>query len=231
MSLKDLSPAPLKDAVDFGNLPDQVGSFTPPPPPGPYRFKVPATLGEANFDKVDTQEYGDRVTVKFDETAPLEIVQSPNGGGLNGTPLQIRVSNVPRERGKKGSGVFASDFDYLLQALKEESRPTSNLGYAQALLKHKGDTFGADVEWSWNCNPKRAARFAQDDGAGGVTYSEVLNQETGQPHQGCGRRVYQSDKTIEQLKAANNGAFPLHIDCPQCGASVRAFPDLRKYRS
>lgn len=219
MSLKDLSTAPLTDEVDFANMPEAFGTSAPPPPPGDYRFALPKTLGDANFDEVVSEQYGKRVKVVFNDAAPLKIVQSV-GAIHDGEPFKTSLSNIPRARNKEKTLIF-SDWDQLNQALGEAERPKGNLQYAQTLLKHAAaeDTFAATMEWSWGCNDKRAARF--DDGNGGTT--EVTREGETEPAKGCGRKYYQS--VVQKV----NGEFPLRIAC-ECGASIRAFGNLTKLR-
>lgn len=218
MGLNDLSTKPVKDEVDFDNLPEQFGgSSAPPPPPGAYRFKMPK-LGPDNFDAVNTDDYKDRMVVIFDEKAPLEIVQSL-GGKHNGEPFRQRLTNVPRARNKERT-VFASDVDYLLKALGVAQRPKTAKGYAEALIAAAGKEFSADIEWSWYSNPNKPARFAQEGGG----FAEEMG-ENGQPIMGSGERWYQKD--VESQKV--DGQFPLYI-ADQNGAQVRAFPNLTRFR-
>jgi hypothetical protein len=145
----------------------------------------------------------------FDQEAPLVIVQSP-GKVYDGEEFQYRISNVPRERTKEK--ILVSDMDLLLRALGETARPKSNKAYAQALQKYAGKEFGATVEFSYRCSDQREAYF--EDGTGG--------QQKVEGRMGCGNRYYQRDV------AKVEGVQPVRITCsnPECGASVRAFPNL-----
>src|SRR5947207_2213408 len=98
MSLNDLSTAPIKDDIDFDNLPEQMGVFPPPPQPGPYRFRL-SKLGPDNFDSLTDDKWGARVKVKFDQNAPLVIVQATDPAVIGDT-FQTQLTNVPRKRGK-----------------------------------------------------------------------------------------------------------------------------------
>lgn len=214
MSLNDLSATPLQDAVDVNNLPEQRGDFAPPPQPGDFLFELsPLTLD--NFDKVDGKEYGERVKVHFDETAPLVIRQSL-GGEYDGTPFQTTITNIPMKRGKKDdtNAPIASDWDYLNVALKEAARPKSNLDYANKLMQKAGTRaqFLGRLEWSWRCNPNKNIYMVNEQGQ---------NQEMDQL--GCGTKTYQKDV------AKVDGKFPERITC-QCGASVRAFANIRTFK-
>jgi hypothetical protein len=224
MGINDFSKAPIQDEVDFANLPEQFGASQPPPQPGAFRFRLPKPLPDAAFDKVNSETYGERAKVKFDDNAPLLIVQSPKSV-YNGEPFNTTITNVPRPRDKEKK-VIASDWDYLNQALGFVSRPKSNWEYCTALQAKAGEgaEFNADIEWSWQCRADRPARFS--DGQGGR--GEQTNAETGQPQLGCGRRYYQN-KVSKVQDEAGESVFPLYIAC-ECGADIRAFANLSRFR-
>jgi hypothetical protein len=206
--------------VGFDQMPE-FGAFTPPPQPGGYRFRLPVKLGTA-WDTVATDKYGQRVRLQLDQDAPLTIVQSPKGD-LNGEPFQTNLSNVPRPRGK--DKLLVSDLDLLLRALALAhpeiavtiKRPTNNPEYIKAVQAYAGKEFGADVEWSWYCNPKRPI-YIPDGQGGSVEHPDK------QP--GCGARYYQKD--VDKIE----GEYPLRITCTTatCGAVVRAFANLGTFR-
>lgn len=240
MDLKDLGNTPLQDAVDFDNLPAERGVYPPPPIPGAYRFAL-SPLEDANFAAVKSAEYGDRAKVKFDEAAPLVIVASP-ASAHNGEPFQTSLSNVPRPRGKEKN--LASDWDYLNRALKMTARPKTNVEYAQTLIAASKSTppaqFAADIEWSWGCNDQRDAYFATADAAGVVNGSAPVADPNnpGNNIKGCGAKYYQGREAkaadVAGKKAgtvvAVGGVFPLHHECGNCGASIRAFANLTRIR-
>lgn len=206
------------EAIDYNLIPDQMGSFQPPPQPGSYRFQLPNDLNNIweSFDYTSGKNPGKRLRAKFDDSYPLTIVQSP-GKVADGLPFQTSISNAERKRGKKDDATApeVSDMDYLLRdAFGLEAKPATNLAYAQELMKHAGEVFGADLEWSWRCNVNRAIRV--DNGAGGVT--EVPTQ------MGCGTGYYQKDVPKQE-----DGTYPERITC-QCGAQVRAFANMTRYR-
>lgn len=229
--LNDLSKSAIQDDVDFANLPEQYGASRPPLQPGEYIFALPPALPDGNFEKVETEEYKDRVQVKFDDAAPLEVVQSPRGLS-NGEPFETRLSNVPRPRNKEKT-IKASDWDYLNQALGHTQRPTSAYAYATTLQADAAarKTFAATIEWSWHCNPKREARFS--DGQGGRV--ALQNEETGVPLTGCGKRMYQ-DRDVKKVPVTDEAGqvsgyeYPLYATCPTCQAEVRAFANLSRIR-
>lgn len=230
-----LSNKPLKETPDFDQLQPERGSWTPPPQPGSYRFAFPKVVN--NFDVVQSEEFGECIKVKFDAEFPLTIVQSPNGTDHTGEAYQTTLSNVPRLRNKKEQ-LYVSDLDYLLKAKEQElkaagtmlppARQRTNLHYLKALQSLAEATFGADQEFSYSCNPKRAARWRAEDGSL-VTQPDETSELTGDDaglKAGCGQRYYQNDV------AKVDGQQPLEITCsnPECGAVIRAFGNLRTFR-
>lgn len=219
------------DAVDgvdtFDALPEQR-AFTPPPAPGTYQFELPSSAKLADaFDIIAANDKrGQRINLVLDQDAALKILKSPNNE-RNGEPFQTRISNVERKRDKAGA-VIASDMDYLLQATGYSGpRPKVNKAYGDAVIKQGGKAFEAEIEWSWNCGEHRAARFAEVDAATNQV-SYVERDDPGQPdgkQHGCGARYYQKD-----VAKGEDGTYPLHITCSTCGADVRAFANLTRFR-
>jgi len=202
-------PTANQTLEDLPNL----GGFTPPPPAGNYRFKLPGDMSSIwdAFDAMDKNP-SQRVRANFDRDHPLLITQSP-GGKSNGEPFETRVTNNERGRGK-GRSVVASDMDYLLRALGEKGKPTSNRGYIQTLQKYAGKEFGGEIRYSWRCNKERDIRIKTPDGQ----YQVIEGRK------GCGEAFYQDD----QPKNAD-GSVPSEITCP-CGANLRAWANLDNMR-
>lgn len=215
----DFKPDQLPTAgQSLDDLPT-FGSFAPPPQPGPFRFKLPAVLdGCYELYDAPTKTPPQRLRVLFDQDHPLLITQSLNQK-YNGEPFQTRLSNEERGRGKDKS-VVASDFDYLLRALKETVKPANNKAYAETLKKHAAGEFGADIRYSWKCSKDRNIRVATVDPATtqrtGV--QEVENQK------GCDSAYYQED-----VPRHPDGTVPYELTC-QCGALLRAFANLDNFR-
>ena len=218
--------------ADFANMPEQRGGFTPPLYPGPYRFKLPVmTAASEIWDKLTTDR-GDRLNVLFEGGASLQITQSV-GGAHDGESFETRISAAERNRAKHGEPEqLVSDLDYLLRdAFKVETRPKTNLQYAQALIALSGREFTADSEWNWYCSKKRDIYVS--DGASGSTLVE------GQ--KGCDARYYQGGKQgVQKMKVDPNDpnsplVWPERVVCSgkdgiPCGALVRAFANLRNFR-
>jgi hypothetical protein len=198
------------EGAEFDSIPENLGQqFPDPPQPGKYRFKAPQNLG-GQFAVVETTKHGTRINLLFDQDAPLTIVQSP-GKVADGEEFQYRLSNVPRERTKEK--ILVSDMDLVLRALGVSKRPPNNKAYAAACVTSlAGKEFGATLEYSYRCSDQREAYF--DDGQGG--------QQRVEGRMGCGSRWYQRD--VPKV----DGVQPVRIQCsnPECGASVRAFPNL-----
>lgn len=212
------------EGADFGDIPEHLGeSFPDPPQPGVYRFKLPtAQQMAAIWDKIATDKYGERLVALFADDAALTIVQSP-GSSHNGESYRWRLSNVPRPRTKEQ--ILVSDWDLFLRGMKVPGRPTTNLAYAKALLAFAGREFTATNEFSYRCSPDRDIYV--DDGQGGTSQVEG--------RKGCGQRYYQRDvqKVLSDPADPNSArVYPVRITCgnPECGASIRAFPNLTGFK-
>lgn len=204
------------EGAEFADIPENIGqSYPDPPQPGVYRFKLPpAGVMKTIWAKLDTQEYGERISAIFEDESALVIVQSPNKAH-DGETFRWRCSNVPRPRTKEK--ILVSDMDLVLRAFGVTTRPKTNAAYAQALLKCAGQEFTATEEFSWRCSPDR--EIYVDDGTGGQSKVEGK--------MGCGTRYYQRDVQKEE------GVYPVRITCsnPECGASIRAFPGLTGFKA
>lgn len=200
----------------LSDLPD-FGTFREPPQPGAYRFQLADDLS-AIYDVYDaTKVNGQRIRAIFDKDHPLTIVQSPLGA-TNGEPFETRLSNEERHRGKAGSGIVASDLDYLLRALGEKAKPASNREYIAALTRHPKGQFGADIRFSWRCSADRNIRV--QDGGGQIV--EVEGKK------GCGASYYQEN--LPNHGKGPDGRVPTQIAC-SCGAVLRAFANLDNMRA
>jgi hypothetical protein len=198
---------------ELDDLP-MFGTFTPPPPPGAYRFKLPSDLSNVwdVFDVADKTP-PQRVRAHFDRDHPLLIVQSPQGKS-NGEPFETRMTNNERARGKDKS-VVASEFDYLLRACGVKSKPQSNQAYIQAVTQQAGKEFGADLRYSWRCSKERDIRVR--DGAGQIQVIEGKK--------GCGEGYYE-----ENVGKGADGQVPYEVQCSKCGALLRAFANVDNIR-
>lgn len=226
MSDLGLTPEVVGEQLDYGSMPDQMGSFPDPPQPGKYRFKLPMRLDDIweSFDYSNGATPGKRIRAKFDDAHPLTIIQSP-GGRMDGEPFTTSITNAERRRGKKGdtTAPFISDMDYINRdVFGLATKPTGgNVGYAQEFMKHPGLEMGAAITWNWYCNPKKNIYVAAGDGSG---MKEVQQA-------GCGTSFYQKDvpKVLSNPEDPNSAEiFPVRITC-SCGANVRAFANLEQF--
>jgi len=191
------------------------GAWTPPPPPGAYRFRLPADM-KGIWDSFPTPEKRppQRVKMILDEEHPLIITQSP-GGKHNGEAFTTRLTNNERKRGRGGSHQ-ASDFDYLLRAFKQTTKPRTNPEYIRAMQQYAGQEFAADITYMWRCDRKRDKRVRDKQGA--------IQVVDGVP--GCGAVYYERD-----VPKNEDGSTPREALCSECGATLFAFADLDNIRS
>lgn len=217
------------EALDYATMPDQLGTFAPPPQPATFRFKFPNRMDDLweTFDHPTGKPPGKRLRAKFDDSHPLVIVQSADPAHLN-EPFLTSLTNAERKRkrGKRedATAPFISDLDYIFRdVFGLPGKPAGgNVGYAQELLKHPGEEFTADLTWSWYCNEKKTIYV--DNGQGGL--QEVPNQ------MGCGTGYYQRDvqKVLSDPQDPKSALiYPLRITC-SCGGNVRAFANLQNFR-
>lgn len=226
-----LSDLELKNDIldtpdQLDNLPEQFGTFQPPPQPGSFRvrFPQPGPLSEA-FEVMDTKR-GQRIYVNLRDDAALFIEQSP-GGRYDKETMSTRISNAERKRGKSEDSL-ASDLDYLLQVTKYPGpRPKfgDNRAAADAFLATAGKSFGIDWEYQYSCNENKPIRV--DDPQNGTL---VLDGKDGRPEQkGCGKRYYQTN--VDKIPNDKTGTmeYPQEITC-ECGAVLRAFGQIARFR-
>lgn len=199
--------------VDYDNVPEQFGGFTPIPPPGVYRFRLPGDLSNVweQFEATIKEEKKTRMRANFEGTSALEITHSKSGE-QTGDSFRTRISNAERKRDKEGN--YASDMQYLLQAFGENGPFSSSLEMAQALMRHAGQEFLATVEWSAWCSDQRGIRTQDAEG----------NIVTNEQQMGCGHRVYQRD-----IPKAADG-YATEFACPECGAILRPFANLVQFQ-
>lgn len=213
-------------ALDYNEMPDQIGQYAETPQPGTYRFKFPARMDEIweVFDHTKGNPPGKRVRAKFDDAHPLLIVQSP-GGHYDGEPFQTTITNAERQRGKRDdpNRPWISDMDYFNRdVFGLPGKPQGNAGYANEFMKHASEEFTADLTWSWSCNPER--NIFADNGQGGL---QEMDQK------GCGTRYYEKDvdKVPSDPGDPNSPkVYPRRITCGNCGANLRSFPGLSNFR-
>jgi hypothetical protein len=211
----------------------------PPPYPGSYRFRPPSNFASL-WDKYETaitdrnknplpgKEKVERISIVFDKDDPLIIVQAPPGEEATvGGAFTTRVNNRERDRARKGDPpLYVADLLYLLRAWNPTGAvPKSNQEYIAEAMKHAGKEFGADVEWSANCNEENQIYIEVQDESGNVSTAPGVDQATQQPVKGCGKRYYMNN----WVKGADGRYLPRHR-C-ECGASLRPYGSLRNFRA
>ncbi len=227
-----------KTAVDYEHVPEQRGEFKALLQPGDFLFRLPKNLDLAWAEPFEAN-VGDkgkfeRIAVQFDPEHPLTVVGAPPAlraanPGVIGETVRVRVANAERNRARKGDpAAYVSDMYYLLfEGLGlDGKKPDENMEWIMALNAFAGKEFVAALTWSSFCS-ERNTRYI-DDGQGGTT-------EDPDGTKGCGTRYYQS-----QLPRGEDGLFAERFTCGgkkqvdggtvDCGASLRCFPNLERFR-
>lgn len=233
--------------VDMENMPEESSGFRPTPFPGDYGFQLPAEMDyedrevkakdkEGNIindPTTNTPKMLKRLVTLFGDGHELKILDAaPENQDFVGDTLKYRCGNAEYRYGK--DKILASEMGFLLRALNETlAKGATNIQWAQAIAKHSLGKFRATIEWDAHCNPERK-RFVFD---------EAQSKNVEDSMMGCGRRYGQrayvkGDGTkVIQIpqgpEAQPDGSiidrFKSDILC-ECGATVRCFPRLKKYR-
>lgn len=203
---------------DYEAIPEEFGSFTPPPQPGTYVFKLPEDLSSVweTFDATISGEKKQRIRAVLRDEHSLLI----NGNGTENQPFGAYISGAERARGREK--VMVSDLTYLVRCFGE--KPTTPKQHAEALIKHAGESFRADVTWSAYCNPNRNAYFETKETNENGEEVTVVKEVEGT--HGCGANFYQED-----IPKDADGLYVQRFTCGECNAQVMAFPGLRNFKS
>jgi hypothetical protein len=214
-----------KTITDYDHIPEQRGEFKPLVQPGDFLLELPKNIATAwtAFDCTVDEKQVQRVACQFDGEHPLTIVGSRDPR-LVGEWLQLRVSNAERNRARKGDPkALVSDMLYLLrEGLGADVRPKSNREWIKAMNENAGAQFVASLTWSSYCND-RQTRYIEDENGQSV--------EDPDGTKGCGARYYQRDIPKDEL-----GNYVERFACTgkrdgfECGASLRAFGNLERFR-
>lgn len=201
-----------------GELPSQFGSFSRPPQPGTYTFKLPAkeVLAKA-FDVEDRNDNGSIIrVVKVDFSGPAKLQV------LGGGTFETRLSTYGVPRGK--DKIKVSDITYLLQALGHDKPVKGHKGQALALVEHGGEYFDADVNWFAGCKEDKDIYVQTEEGT---------KKQEGK--KGCGAQyapetyTTKNNVTVMSIPKDEHGEFADRFEC-RCGASVRVFASLRNFQ-
>lgn len=217
----DTSPEKLRPARPSGK------SFIAQP--GRYDFVLPANLGdEASYERYNaTVKEKPFAAIRWPFKAePIRFL----GGQYDGDPIEYySISTQPRQRGKKAP--WASDVLYLLRDGVGVEIPSGSIGnnfWIQAMSIASGHAFGAWVEYTTSCNPKRTKRIYDPEQRKAI---EVDGSS------GCGESYYQS-AFEDAKKSGDSDYYPAFITCTGkdvkgqvCGASLRAFITLTAFHT
>jgi len=219
-----------EDKIEIpAEIPEQFGSFAPPPQPGYYRFKMPSSLTKI-WDLVDVTNEEVKKRVKsskalvaiFSNDYPLTVTHARDESYIGQTFL-TRVQVAPRHR---GNNIYISDMYYLLEKGFDhdmsDCKSWKPRAWADALITHANEEFGARVEWSAFCNPNKVRYILDDQG-------NAIEDPSGV--KGCGANVYEPDIPRNEDKT-----FMLRFECGSCGeddgthAYLRAYANLAEFK-
>jgi len=218
-----------KVLVDYNQpVPEEFSPAPPPPYPGDYRFRLPkdvtASWAKREVEIVEGKGKVERVELVFDSADPLVIVNSP-GGKTDDEPYQCRISNVERNRARKGDPpIYVSDMTYLLRALGSTAKPAKNAEFVAEMNKYGGREFVAAIEWSARCNKDRQV-YVEVAGEDGSTSLSPGIAEDGSPVNGCGQAYY-----MNQWPRGEDGRYKERVTCA-CGNILRPFGNPRNFRA
>jgi hypothetical protein len=223
------------EGVDYDHIPDERGGgFIVPPYPADYVFKLPGDMNTV-WDVFEDGEGKQWVSTVFDDDNPL-VITTAKDPAVVGTNLHVRINNKPRVRSKK-ENISVSDMVYLIRVLDPTARPGAgvkdqaklNEAFVAEMKKHAGKEFLAAEVWTANCSPKRDAYFPVVDPQTGQQTTATEKHENpdapGSFVQGCDKRYYMGDWPKDE-----SGRYYDSRMCT-CGAVLRPFPSLERYRA
>lgn len=251
MSINDLN---LRDEVTDevpSELPEQMGGQALPTLlPGINVFRVPSSIAQCieAFDEQQKAPDGSvimrpataaelaanpaatmvpsvlqRLRVKFDKENPLIVVGGPN----DGTPVATSISNVPRNRARKGEPPQkVADMTYWLRtSMGDTASPLSTpKQWLAAILQTAGKTFRVEHGLTAQCREDKV-RYINDptDPSGRGSIQDPSNQ------MGCGKRHYTKDFRLPAASVApGQNPFSDMMYC-SCGAKLRGFFQIEKF--
>lgn len=212
MNINELNLGNEKLGIDYGQIPEETGEYTPPIQPGSYVFALPTNL-DSIWETIDRGGQ-QRVQAVFHNDDALTVFLH----GDETRSFSAWINNHPFPRNKEK--IEVSDMTYLIRVLEPSATPQTNPEFVAALQRHAGEKFKANVTWSAYCNPKKDIYMEVADEAGETT---VQVQEG---TKGCTTNYYQN-----AIPRDDKGMFVDTFTCTECNAVVRAFPKLRKFSS
>lgn len=219
--LGTLKPATPSQQVDWDHLPEERGSFTPPPYPGDYTYQLPPKMDGLFEVMAGDAEHDQAIVLIFDDDNPLTIVQAQAGNEeFLGQNVRVRVNSIPRGRGKEKIPV--ADTTYLARVLDPQARPNGPAELVPFFAKQGGKRFISALSWNTNCSDKRQITVMSSNEDGSLKFDKIT-AEDGSPTMGCGARYYLSQWPKE------NGRYTERLTC-SCGATLSPFPQLERFR-
>jgi len=209
--------------VDFSDMPEPGGQYTPNPSPGSYKFTLPSDLSNI-WEKVE-RDGKDRIKAVFDFDNALMYASTRNSS-VEEQPWTTNVTNIEYSF---GDGAKTSGLAQLLKhGLGEETTPRTSMEYAHALMRHTGESFVADIVWSTVCSDRRDIRIWEEDENGVRLTTTEIKEDT----KGCGRKFKQRD-----IPKTEEGAYMERFSCDLTGcdsedaAVLFSYANLRNFRA
>jgi hypothetical protein len=217
MRLSDLKVENESLETDFENIPEEGKAFAPNlPAQESYTFSLPDVF-EA---ELITTKRGQRIRIVFNEESPLTVVSS-RGDFANGQTWQGSINNAEQNRARYGEPeVLVPDLLYLIRVFDPAAKPKTNKDYIEAIKKLAGKTFVAENTWTSWCNKNKTIYI---DGENGQA------QEDPEGRQGCGANYKSYSRGEKCIPRNAEGDYQERFPC-KCGASLRAFQNLRRFR-
>ena len=216
--MTNFSDLDLKDdkveGVDYDNVGEERGAFTPNLPEGDYEFQLPQKL--SSLWEISNSAKGQRVRLQFSNDEPLRVSNSKTPE-LVGSAWTGSISNVERNRARKGEpDRLVSDLGlFMRNALKDQTKVAGQKDLMAVINKHAGAKFVANNEWSAYCN-RNKIRYVTDESGHSV--------EDPSGTMGCGANYYSSG-----LPRNADGSKADRLTC-NCGAALMARGNLVRFR-
>lgn len=212
-NLSDVKIAENKyDVADADQLPEQRGGYQPLLQPADYEFQLPANVAQL----WEPTASGKDLKLSFYEE-PLTVSRATNPADI-GLSYKGQLNTVPLNRARKGEPeVLVDDLTNLLRfGFKDNQKITSKTALAAAINSHAGQFFKAKVEWSAKCNSNQTRYLQAEDGT---------SVEDASGTKGCGAKVYE-----RSIPRNPDGTYQERFACTQCGAYLRAFGNVMRFR-
>lgn len=188
-----LSDEKLPEETDLDSLPAEGFSQ---PQPGTYVFTLPKDM-ENLWEKFPTTAHGERVKANFKKGDEGDFRLQYMRGDKEKGFLSLSLSNMP-------IGKRPGKLAYLAAALGNKGTYETNKELADALSKHGGEQFIANIVYNAK-NKNTGQKFAT---------RPYTNKTTGE--------------VVAPIPRDNNGA--ILFEFVDSGTLIRAFPDLEQFK-